>query len=76
MDEWPGHIACDAESTSEMVVPIIVQGEVVAIIDIDSAAIDGSNGLDEARVEELSKVLADGCDWDWKASRVSGTACS
>ena len=56
--------------------PIIVQGEVVAIIDIDCAAIDGFDGLDEARVEELSKVLAEGCDWDWKGSRVSGTACS
>ena len=70
MDEWPGHIACDAESKSEMVVPIIVQGEVVAIIDIDCAAIDGFDGLDEARVGEMCKVLAEGCDWGWKGSRV------
>ena len=76
MDEWPGHIACDAESKSEMVVPIIVQSEVVAIIDIDCAATDGFDALDEARVEEMSKLLAEGCDWGWKGGRVSGTPCS
>ena len=59
-----------------MVVPIIVKGEVVAIIDIDCAAIDGFDSLDEARVEEMSKALAEGCDWSWKASQVSGTASS
>lgn len=53
-----------------MVVPIIVQGEVVAIIDIDCAAIDGFDSLDEARVEEMSKMLEEGCEWGWKGSRV------
>ena len=33
---FPGHIACDAESRSELVVPVLADGKVVAVIDLDS----------------------------------------
>lgn len=41
VDAWPGHIACDEDSKSEVVVPIEVGGVVVAVIDIDCAAKHG-----------------------------------
>ncbi|MCJ2187528.1 GAF domain-containing protein [Novosphingobium beihaiensis] len=33
---FPGHIACDADSRSELVVPVVVEGRVIAVIDLDS----------------------------------------
>jgi L-methionine (R)-S-oxide reductase len=36
---------------------------VVAIIDIDCAVVDGFDELDKEKLEELARILADGCDW-------------
>ncbi|RMY84466.1 hypothetical protein D0862_11418 [Hortaea werneckii] len=63
VEQFPGHIACDSESQSEIVVPILKDGKVVAIIDIDCAAKDGFNHDDQRHLEQLAKLLADGCDW-------------
>ncbi|KAL4894406.1 GAF domain-like protein [Aspergillus ambiguus] len=60
---FPGHIACDASSRSEIVVPILVGGETVAIIDIDCTETDGFNKEDEKYLEELAALLAESCDW-------------
>ncbi|PGG97793.1 hypothetical protein AJ79_09091 [Helicocarpus griseus UAMH5409] len=60
---WPGHIACDAESRSEIVVPILVNGETVAIIDIDCTEPSGFDEVDKNGLEALAAVLADSCDW-------------
>ena len=38
--EFPGHIACDSASNSELVIPIIVKGQKVAVLDIDSELIN------------------------------------
>ncbi|CAG7961627.1 unnamed protein product [Penicillium salamii] len=61
--EFPGHIACDAESRSEIVVPILVNGEVVAIIDIDCTDPSGFDDEDKKYLEKLAAFLADSCDW-------------
>ncbi|KAI7459607.1 hypothetical protein KC351_g17622 [Hortaea werneckii] len=63
VEQFPGHIACDSESQSEIVVPILRDGKVVAIIDIDCAAKEGFNHDDQRHLEQLAKLLADGCDW-------------
>ncbi|EYE91283.1 GAF domain-containing protein [Aspergillus ruber CBS 135680] len=60
---FPGHIACDAESRSEVVVPVLVGGETVAIIDIDCTEEKGFDEVDRKYLEELAGVLAEGCDW-------------
>ncbi|EEH41862.2 GAF domain nucleotide-binding protein [Paracoccidioides lutzii Pb01] len=60
---WEGHIACDAESRSEIVVPILVNGETVALIDIDCAVPSGFDEVDREGLENLAAVLAEGCDW-------------
>ncbi|KAJ5648641.1 hypothetical protein N7490_005013 [Penicillium lividum] len=61
--EFPGHIACDAESRSEIVVPIIIRGETVAIIDIDCTEPSGFDDVDKKYLEKLAELLAESCDW-------------
>ncbi|KAL2001966.1 hypothetical protein VTN02DRAFT_918 [Thermoascus thermophilus] len=60
---FPGHITCDADSRSEIVVPILVHGETVAIIDIDSTELSTFDDVDKENLEKISAILADACDW-------------
>lgn len=55
---FPGHIACDAKSASELVVPIIRDGEVIAVIDLDSPTLARFDAYDAAGIEALAKLLA------------------
>ena len=63
VEKFPGHIACDAASQSEIVVPIVVDGVVKAIIDVDCGVKEGFDEVDRKWLEELAGVLAEGCDW-------------
>ena len=55
VDEFPGHIACSSDSKSEIVVPVIQDGKVVMILDVDS---DKVNSFDEIDKEYLEKLVA------------------
>ncbi|KAH6883231.1 GAF domain-like protein [Alternaria rosae] len=63
VEKFPGHIACDGRSRSEIVVPVVQGGKVVAIIDIDCAELGGFNAEDQAALEELAELLAQSCDF-------------
>ena len=54
---FPGHIACDAASRSELVVPILRNGEVVAVIDLDSPSPARFASADASGVEALAQML-------------------
>ena len=54
---FPGHIACDAASRSEIVVPLLRDGEVIAVLDIDSPIPDRFDLEDKAGCEALGKIL-------------------
>lgn len=56
---FPGHIACDARSRSELVVPIVRQGAVVGVIDLDSPKLARFDREDQAGIEALAALLAD-----------------
>ena len=56
---FPGHIACDAASESELVVPVVRDGEVVAVIDLDAPTKGRFRKVDAAGVEALAKRIAD-----------------
>ncbi|WP_100260107.1 GAF domain-containing protein [Qipengyuania seohaensis] len=56
---FPGHIACDAVTNSELVVPVHRDGRVIAVIDLDSPTTARFDGEDRAGIEELASVLAD-----------------
>lgn len=63
VEEFPGHIACDGDSRSEIVVPIVLEGKVVAIIDIDCALKEGFDAEDREYLERLADMLAQCSDW-------------
>jgi len=56
---FPGHIACDAASRSELVVPVIAGGRVVAVIDLDSPSPARFDAQDAAGVEALAALVAE-----------------
>ncbi|KAL2071188.1 hypothetical protein VTL71DRAFT_12423 [Oculimacula yallundae] len=61
-----GYIACDGDSKSEIVVPIQREGregEVVAIIDIDCAVLNGFDEVDRIWLEKLAVLVGEACDW-------------
>ena len=55
---FPGHIACDADSRSELVVPVLQGGKVVAVIDLDSPIADHFDAEDAAGIEALAAIVA------------------
>ena len=54
---FPGHIACDAASQSEIVVPMIKDGQVIGVLDIDSPEKNRFDELDQQKLEEFVEVL-------------------
>lgn len=55
VEQFPGHIACDSRSQSEIVLPLRNrQNEIIGVLDIDS---DQRNAFDEVDRQELSKIL-------------------
>jgi GAF domain-containing protein len=55
---FPGHIACDAASASELVVPIVRDGKLIAVLDLDSPAVGRFSEEDEAGCVRLAEILA------------------
>ena len=55
--QFPGHIACDCASNSEIVVPIHVNGKIWGVLDIDSPVIGRFSEEDKTGLEEFVKVL-------------------
>jgi len=55
--DFPGHIACDAASNSEIVVPIVIDGKLIAVLDIDSPSIGRFDQDDLAGAELLVSQL-------------------
>ena len=55
--QFPGHIACDSASNSEVVVPIFKDGQVVGVLDIDSPNVARFTQADLAGLEQVVKAL-------------------
>jgi L-methionine (R)-S-oxide reductase len=58
VDAFPGHIACDSASRSELVVPIERDGELIAVLDLDSPTPARFTEEDEAGCVALAQILA------------------
>ena len=56
---FPGHIACSSDSRSEIVVPIIVNGEVYGVLDIDSDELATFDDTDRVYLENMMHILAE-----------------
>lgn len=57
VNAFPGHIACDSASNSEIVVPIVREGKLVAVLDLDSPKKGRFNAEDEAGCVKLAEIL-------------------
>ncbi len=55
--EFPGHIACDCASNSEIVIPIHKNGKIWGVLDIDSPIFDRFTADDQTGLEEFVKIL-------------------
>jgi L-methionine (R)-S-oxide reductase len=58
--EFPGHIACDSASNSELVVPLLRGGEVIGVIDLDSPEFERFDQSDARAIEALAKLWVSG----------------
>lgn len=56
---FPGHIACDAASRSELVVPVLRDGKVIAVIDLDSPLPGRFDADDAAGIERFAQAVAE-----------------
>lgn len=57
VEKFPGHIFCDASSKSEIVVPVLKNGDIVAVLDIDSGIADNFDDTDKVYLEELVRNI-------------------
>ena len=53
VSQFPGYIACDDETQSEIVVPVMKDGELLAILDVDSVELDDFDQIDQEYLERL-----------------------
>ena len=60
--QFPGHIACDSASNSEIVVPLHKNGKIVGVLDIDSPVFERFDEEDQAGLEEFARILENACD--------------
>ena len=57
--EFPGHIACDSASNSEIVVPLLKGSKLIAVLDLDSPLIGRFDTLDGDGLEKLTRILVE-----------------
>src|SRR5690606_32200764 len=62
VDAFPGHIACDADSRSELVLPLRERGHIIGVLDLDSPEHGRFSGADQAGFERLVRILE--ATWD------------
>eukprot|EP00128_Syssomonas_multiformis_P004376 Colp12_sorted_trinity150504_noHs@28802 len=65
--QFPGHIACDAASRSEIVVPVFdsdkEDARLVGVFDLDCEEVGGFDEVDKVGLEKIATILAKGTDW-------------
>lgn len=66
-NEYPGHIACDGETKSEIVCPLILQNGndqvVLGVLDLDCLVLGGFDEQDKFGLEAIADLIVKGCDW-------------
>ncbi|WOD08888.1 GAF domain-containing protein [Marinomonas sp. GJ51-6] len=62
---FDGHIACDAASASELVVPVISQGKLIGVFDMDSPKVGRFTEVDQAGIESFVATFVSATDMNW-----------
>ncbi len=63
VDAFPGHIVCDAASKSEIVIPLIKDGQVLGVLDIDAPILNRFDTVDQIHLEKLVQTLLTKSQW-------------
>jgi L-methionine (R)-S-oxide reductase len=63
VETFPGHIACDARSRSEIVIPLIKDGILIGVLDVDSPIAGRFDSTDQKGLEKISKHLVEKTNW-------------
>jgi GAF domain-containing protein len=57
VEKFPGHIACSSLSKSEIVVPLIINGEVVGVLDVDATELDQFDETDQIYLQQIISLI-------------------
>lgn len=68
VDKYPGHIACDGETKSELVLPLLMQTPqdgviAMGVLDLDCLALDGFTQDDVEGLQRIAGLVVASCDW-------------
>jgi len=65
VNDYPGHIACDGETQSEIVIPLMVpsRDEPVGVLDLDCLALNGFDEEDKKGLEKIAELIIRSTDW-------------
>lgn len=63
VNEFPGHIACDTASRSEIVIPLVKDGHLLGVLDLDSPKLNRFDVADQAGLEKLAEIIIAASDW-------------
>lgn len=63
VNKFPGHIACDSDSRSEIVIPLRYNDKVIGVLDIDSPVTARFDDEDRKGLELITSVVEEACDW-------------
>ncbi|KAL5523510.1 hypothetical protein ACEPAG_7683 [Sanghuangporus baumii] len=63
VDLYPGHIACDAETKSEIVCPLLLEGRSIGVLDLDCLTVNGFDEDDRVALERIASLVVKSCDW-------------
>ncbi len=60
VNKFPGHIFCDPDSKSEIVVPLICDGELLGVLDVDSSSLNAFDEVDQQYLERIVDIISHG----------------
>ena len=62
---YPNYISCDSSARSEIVVPMVKEGRLLGILDLDSSLVDDYDELDQKYLEEYVAILLEKTEWNF-----------
>ena len=62
---YPNYISCDSSACSEIVVPMVKDGQLLGVLDLDSSLVDDYDEMDQKYLEEFVSILLDKTEWNF-----------
>ena len=62
---YPNYISCDSRAKSEIVVPMVKNGQLLGVLDLDSSEIDDYDAMDRDYLEQFVAILLEKTEWDF-----------